>query len=235
MDRERRRKLKELCRQIGYRFKDPDLLNQALTHKSYAHEHPQENIQHNERLEFLGDAVLGVITSAYLYKRFPNYSEGDLTKLKAQLVCAPILHERASLIKIGQFLLLGKGEILTGGREQPSSLTRAMEALIGAVYLDGGIKAAQKFLHSQMEEEILNIWRGKGRMDYKSILQEYCLRRFGQIPVYELRSQEGPDHKKVFTMVVKVSGKYWGQAKGSNKKSAEQSCAMKALQKLGKI
>lgn len=235
MDRERRRKLKELSRQIRYRFKDLSLLNQALTHKSYAHEHPQEIFQHNERLEFLGDAVLGIVISAYLYKKFPNYNEGDLTKLRAQLVCASILHERARLIKLGRFLLLGRGEILTGGREHPSNLTRAMESLIGAMYLDGGIKAVQKFIHSQIEEEILDIWKGKGKMDYKSILQEYCLRRFGQIPVYELRSQEGPDHKKVFTMAVKVLGKYWGQAKGLSKKSAEQSCAMEALQKLGKI
>ena len=231
-DKERLRKLKDIERLIGHRFKNKALLSQALTHKSYANEKDKMAYGDNERLEFLGDSVLGIVISRVLYDDCPNHDEGILTRYKSQLVSGSTLSRIAKNLKIGGFLLLGKGEEASGGRKHDSNLLCALEAIIGALYLDGDLKAAAKFINKVFKSEIELVKEGKGSKDYKSVLQQLALKKFKTMPSYKIISEIGPDHKKHFIVEALISGKRYGIGSGYNKKSAEQASAKEALSAL---
>lgn len=228
----RRAALEELSKRLGVKFNDIELLNRALTHSSYANEFKPKKLQHNERLEFLGDAVLELATSTYLYKHFPNIPEGELTKSRASVVCEEALFRRAKEIGLGDYLLLGRGERATGGNRRPSILADAFEAVTGAVYLDCGWEVAKAYILNQLSVELKEIDHGKNLKDYKTTLQEKVQRHPGQKIVYELLSAVGPDHDKVFETVVRINGLAYGVGKGHSKKAAEQNAAKQALEKL---
>jgi len=231
-DKERLRKLKDIERLIGHRFKNKALLSQALTHKSYANEKDKMAYGDNERLEFLGDSVLGIVISRVLYDDCPNRDEGILTRYKSQLVSGSTLSRIAKNLKIGDFLLLGKGEEASGGRKHASNLLCALEAIIGALYLDGDLKASAKFINRVFKSEIELVKEGKGSKDYKSVLQQLALKKFKTMPSYKIISEVGPDHKKHFIVEALISGKRYGIGSGYNKKSAEQASAKEALSAL---
>lgn len=220
-------KLEKLQEMIGYQFKDPGLLTHALTHSSYANEKHWDKTRCNERLEFLGDAVLEVISSDFLFHTYESMPEGKMTKLRASLVCEPTLAYCADVIPLGDYLLLGKGEDLTGGRKRPSVVSDAMEAVIGAIYLDGGLANAKEFIH----RFILNDIEHKQLFyDSKTILQELVQEKGLQPIEYVLTGEEGPDHDKCFTVVVQVNGQVVGNGTGHTKKAAEQAAAYQAIQ-----
>jgi len=196
-DKERLKKLKDLEKLINYNFRNKELLNQALTHKSYANEKYKSKANDNERLEFLGDSVLGIIISKVLYEECPQCDEGVLTRYKSQLVSGATLGKIAKDIKIGEFVLLGKGEEASGGRKHFSNLLCALEALIGAIYLDGDLKSASKFIRKILHPEIQLVKEGKGSKDYKSILQQIVLKKLKSTPIYKIISEIGPDHKNI--------------------------------------
>ena len=234
MDKDRQGQLKAFQKIIKYRFRNKEFLNTALTHKSYAFEQPSKYMpEWNERLEFFGDSVLGIVISEHLYKKFKNMQEGELSKLKAHVVCTDALLKNALRLQLGNFLLLGRGEERANGRSQVSSLSGALEAVIGAVYLDRNLKAAEKFILEVFKSELHEISRkDRPTKDYKSALQERALKKFAQIPRYELISQEGPEHKKEFVIAVRINGEVSGKGWGLNKKSAEQMAAKESLEKL---
>lgn len=220
----------ELEKRIGYRFKKKALLEEALTHSSYANEMGCRNS--NERLEFLGDSVLGILTAEYLFRNFKHLPEGELTKLRASLVCEKSLVEFARDLGLGEFLLLGKGEINTGGRERPSILADAFEALIAAIYLDGGIENARTFvLHyikpSLKHKEDLSF------KDYKTMLQEVIQQNKEERLQYVLTKESGPDHEKRFEVELWLNSNVIGRGKGRSKKDAEQQAAREALELMG--
>ena len=221
--------MEELEKKLGYTFRDPELLRAALYHSSYANEHRAGGITSNERLEFLGDAVLGFVTAEYLYAKHPDLPEGDLTRIRAALVCEESLHEVAQYLELGQYLKLGHGEELGGGRQRPSILADATESVFAAVYLDGGVDAARDLIHRVLldkeREEVVE----ERRRDYKTELQELVQRRSGQVLHYELTGTSGPDHAKQFTFRVTLNGRELGQGTGRSKKEAEQSAARSAL------
>lgn len=229
---ERRRELTELSQKLGVTFRDIGLLDTALTHTSYANESLRRNTTHNERLEYLGDAVLELATSDYLYKQYPNLPEGDLTKARASTVCEETLSSRAVDICLGQHLLLGHGEKMNGGDTRPSILADAFEAVIGAIYMDQGWETAKKYVLERLKDELAGIKFGQQRQDYKTILQEKIQRRHGQHIVYELLAADGPDHAKTFTVCVSINGMACGVGKGHSKKEAEQAAAKEALGQL---
>jgi len=231
-DKDRLKKLKIFEKSIGYGFKNKPLLNQAFTHKSYANEKNFESSSDNERLEFLGDSVLGVVVSHTLYNECPGKDEGVLTRYKSQLVSGETLGRIARELEIGEYLLLGKGEEASGGRKHVSNLMCAMEAIIGAIFLDGGLKASRNFISKVLGPEIQLVKEGKGSKDYKSIFQQIVLRKFKTTPSYRILSEIGPDHKKHFIVEAVVSGKRYGIGSGPNKKSAEQASAKEALSAL---
>ena len=219
-------KLEKLQEVIGYRFKDPGLLTHALTHSSYANEKHWDKTRCNERLEFLGDAVLEVISSDFLFHTYESMPEGEMTKLRASLVCEPTLAYCAEVIPLGDYLLLGKGEDLTGGRKRPSVVSDAMEAVIGAIYLDGGLANAKEFIH----RFILNDIEHKQLFyDSKTILQEIVQRDFNEPLSYELLAEEGPDHDKKFRMQAKIGEKAYGVGVGHTKKGAQQLAAYETI------
>ncbi len=219
-------KIKELQEKIGYGFQQEGLLRQALTHSSYANEKHMKKLSDNERLEFLGDAVLEIISSEFLYRNYPNLSEGDLTKLRASIVCEPTLALCTREIDLGDYLLLGKGENLTGGRERKSILSDALEALIGAIYLDGGFECAKAFIHRFI---LTDIEHKKLFYDSKTILQEVIQGNYEETLHYELLSEEGPDHDKKFRVEAKIGERVLGTGTGHTKKAAEQEAAYQAL------
>jgi ribonuclease III len=214
---------------ISYTFTDMKLLIQALTHSSYANENSLKKTENNERLEFLGDAVLEIITSDYLFKKYPHLLEGELTKIRASIVCEPTLAEVARVVGLGKFLLLGKGEDISGGRNRDSVLSDAIEALIGAIYLDGGIESAYKFI----EDMILTDAEERKRfVDSKTHLQEY-IQQTSDIPIeYVVISESGPDHNKCFAIEIHHEGRVIGIGSGRSKKVAEQHAAFDALNKI---
>ena len=228
-DKTRLKKLKDLERCIGYRFRNKVLLNQALTHKSFANEKHKLKLEDNERLEFLGDSVLGLVMSRLLYEDFPDQDEGVLTRYKSQLVSGATLGRIAKYLNMGDFLLLGKGEEASGGRRHVSNILCAVEALIGAIYLDGDLKAASRFIKKVFHLEIQLVREGKGSKDYKSALQQIALKKFKATPSYKIISEIGPDHKKHFIVEALIQGKRYGIGSGPNKKTAEQSSAKEAL------
>jgi len=224
-------KLKELQDTIGYSFKNERLLSHALTHSSYANEKHWDKTKCNERLEFLGDAVLELLSSDFLFKNFPTMPEGEMTKLRASLVCESTLAFCAEAIALGDYLFLGKGEDLTGGRKRPSVVSDAMEAVIGAIYLDGGLANAKEFVL----RFILNDIEHKQLFyDSKTILQEMVQAEFKDSLVYELLKEDGPDHNKTFEVCVKIGGRVIGHGVGRTKKAAEQVAAYHGICELKK-
>lgn len=222
--------LKEFEKNIGYSFKNEKLLKQALTHSSYANEKHMKKFSDNERLEFLGDAVLEVVSSEFLFKNYPKKTEGELTKLRASIVCEPTLASCTEPIHLGDFLYLGKGEDLTGGRKRKSILSDAMEAVIGAIYLDGGFASAKEFI---LKYILTDIEDKQLFYDSKTILQEVVQGEHGQLS-YVVLEESGPDHDKCFTIAVCIGEKQISVGVGHTKKAAEQEAAYKALRILNK-
>ena len=216
-----------LEKKSGYHFQNPHLLKQAMTHSSYANEHKAKGYHDKERLEFLGDAVLEVVSSEFLFRHYPALPEGDLTKLRASIVCEPTLALCARELDLGDFLLLGKGEEHTGGRKRDSIVSDAMEALIGAIYLDGGFASAKEFVHRFI---MTDIEHKKLFYDSKTILQEQVQKNWhdGEIS-YVLTGEEGPDHDKTFLVDLYVAGEKKSSGKGRTKKAAEQDAAYRCL------
>ena len=226
--------LEEFERKIAYTFSDKNLLILALTHSSYANETKKGSHENNERLEFLGDAVLGFVSADYLYRKHPDLPEGELTRIRAALVCEESLHEVAQSLHLGDFLMLGKGEESGGGRRRPSILADAVEAVLAAVYLDGGIDKVRALIHrillEKEQEEVVE----NRRRDCKTELQELVQRKPNQVLHYEPVSESGPDHAKVFAVAVTLNGQVIGLGSGHSKKEAEQSAARAALEQLQK-
>ena len=215
---------------IDYKFKDVSLRQKAMTHSSYANEHHGTHLDCNERLEFLGDSVLGFVTADYLYTHYPELPEGELTKLRAAVVCEGALCEIARELGIPEEIRLGHGEENGGGRKRPSILADATEALLGAIYLDGGIGSARKIIQRYILcREIEGLTRPR---DYKTALQELVQRESGQVLKYRLTGSEGPDHDKRFFVEVDLNGTPIGSGKGHSKKEAEQMAAKSAIQHL---
>ena len=219
-------KQKEFQEIIGYHFQNEGLLRQALTHSSYANEKHMKKHSDNERLEFLGDAVLEIVSSEFLFLNYPEDSEGDLTKLRASLVCEPTLALCTKEIRLGEFLYLGKGEDLTGGRNRKSILSDALEAVIGAIYLDGGFASAKEFI---LKYILTDIEHKQLFYDSKTILQEIVQGGFEDALSYQLIGEEGPDHDKRFIVEARIGTRSIGRGVGHTKKAAEQEAAYQAL------
>ena len=222
--------MKELEQKLNYKFKNIGLLNNALTHSSYANETKEEGITSNERLEFLGDSVLGVAAARYLYALEPSLPEGKMTRLRAELVCEQSLYGVACDIDLGRYLRMGKGEVKNGGRQRVSILADAVEAVIAAMYLDGGFEVADGFIKAN----ILNPESIKAHhsVDYKTELQELVQQKAGQVLTYIPAGETGPDHDKLFLAKVSLNGEVVGEGQGRTKKEAEQAAACVALKKL---
>ena len=220
---------RELDDALGVRFEDPSIRAAALTHRSYAFE--QELGVNNERLEFLGDAVLGLVVTDMAYNDFPEMPEGELAKLRAAIVNMSALADVARDLGLGGFILLGKGEEMSGGRDKASILADALEAILGALYLDRGLGVARAFIERLFRPRMVAYVRGEGERDYKTILQELASADLHALPEYKI-SDEGPDHEKEFTATVFLAGKAWGSGMGRSKKEAEQQAAREAYLKL---
>lgn len=221
--------MKTLEEKLGYQFTNISLLENALTHSSRANE-SRGQLQSNERLEFLGDSILGMVVADYLYRNHPDLPEGDLTRIRATLVCEESLVEVAHKLNLGEYLQLGKGESAGGGRNRPSIQADAVEAILAAVYLDGGIGSARKIISTYI---LSKDGKATGAVrDYKTALQELVQRESGQILRYVLVGDEGPDHNKTFTVTVELNDKPVGTGSGRSKKEAEQMSAKAALEKL---
>lgn len=229
IDGKRTNVLHRLAKQFPLDFSNPALLHQALIHTSFANENRHLHLAHNERLEFLGDAVLELVISDYLFQTYPDCPEGELTKLRAAIVCEPTLAKHSSRLNLGDYLLLGKGEEATGGRIRPSTLADAFEAVIGAIYLDAGLPTATQFVLTQLDEELHSIRRGEYVKDYKTMLQELVQRNGDCKILYEVLAETGPDHDKMFTIAVRINGAQRGAGTGKSKKEAEQSAAANAI------
>jgi len=217
----------------NYRFTNPSFLTEALTHKSYVNERRDFGRKHNERLEFLGDAVLSLIMSDYLAGQYPELSEGALSKLKATLVSEAPLASAARRLDLGARLKLGRGEELSNGRDKASLLADAFEAIIAAIYLDGGLEASRNFTIEALTDELrqIDVLQEKpGRDDYKTRFQEWCQKRYELLPRYVIVRETGPDHQKLFEVEVRVNDKVFGIGRGYSKKEAEQEAAQRALE-----
>lgn len=223
--------MKVLQSNLGYNFKNEDLLKNALTHSSYANE-VRGGVRSNERLEFLGDSVLSIIVSSYLFERFSSIPEGELTKLRASLVCEKSLCNFSRELELGRFLKLGKGEEKGGGRERDSILADAFEAVLAAIYLDGGMEFARelvmRFVVPELEHTEDEVFK-----DYKTALQEIIQRNPEEYVSYYLIGESGPDHQKEFEVEVRLNSNVIGRGKGKSKKRAEQMAAMQALELMG--
>lgn len=217
---------KEFEEKIGYCFQDSSLLMQALTHSSYANEHHLGKRADNERLEFLGDAVLEIVSSEFLFHRYPEYPEGELTRMRASMVCEPTLAFCTRDLKLGKYLRLGKGEAQTGGRERKSILSDALEAVIGAIYLDGGFANAKEFIMKFVLNDLDN---RQLFYDSKTILQETVQANFKGGLTYRLIDEKGPDHNKSFSSAVYIGDKRYGTGEGKTKKAAEQEAAYQSI------
>lgn len=221
-----------LEKKLGYSFGDMELINQALVHSSYANEKGQKNHSSYERLEFLGDAVLQLIISDYLYAKYPDFPEGELTKLRSRIVCESTLVECAKALDLGEYMYFGRGEELTGGRERASILADCFESVVAAIYLDGGISNARSFVLRIMDKKIIDAVMGKIFIDYKTRLQEVIqARKITQIR-YVVIDEQGPDHNKIFEMNVIINDQIVGTGAGKSKKEAEQLAAKMALNRI---
>lgn len=228
--------LEPLQDNLDYRFENINLLKTALTHSSYANENKMKLTDNNERLEFLGDTILNLIVSQYLYKKYPNYPEGELTKIRAKVVCESSLAFAARKIELGKYLLLGKGEEATGGRDRDSILADASEALVGAIYIDSDFEMINKLLLKNFESDIVYaVAKGALFIDYKTDLQENLQKITRAKIEYKVAKEEGPDHNKIFYIDVLVDNKVVGTGTGRNKKEAEQMAAKEALLIMGEI
>ena len=217
---------------LGYSFQNRELLENALTHSSYANEHRGAGLTSNERLEFLGDSILGMVVADHLYRGHPDLPEGDLTRTRAALVCEESLVEVAQALNLGEYLRLGKGESSGGGRERPSIQADAVEAVLAAIYLDGGIGSARKFIQKYiLSRETDGLAKP---LDHKTALQELVQRESGQVLRYRLVGEEGPDHNKRFFVEVTLNGQAVGSGSGRSKKEAEQMAAAAAIESLSK-
>ena len=223
--------MRELEKKLGYEFKDRALLERAMVHSSYANENRQLGLECNERLEFLGDSVLGLAVARHLFLSFPGMPEGRMTRLRAELVCEQSLYSVAQRLGLGKYLMLGRGEEMTGGRERQSILADCVEAVIAAMYLDGGMDIATEFI-SRMILADLDPGAHAASGDHKTELQELIQRHSGQVLAYELVGESGPDHCKTFTARVTLNGVAIGEGEGRSKKEAEQAAACRALEEL---
>lgn len=217
--------LKKLEKEIGYEFKSKELLLQALTHSSFSNEQKINKFNDYERLEFLGDAVLELLSSRFFFETYPEMTEGQMTRLRSSMVCEPALAFCARDLDLGEYILLGKGEEATGGRKRDSIISDVMEAVIGAVYLDGGIEEADKFIKKYILSDLEN---KQLFYDSKTLLQEK-MQKMGKNLTYELIDETGPDHDKIFTVEVMIDGKTVGRGQGRNKKAAQQQAAYQVL------
>ena len=224
--------LLDLEHKLNYYFNDRNLLKNALLHKSLGNERKEYKNQNNERLELLGDAVLDLIVAEYLYKNYKNASEGTIAKLKAMIVSEPILAKISRQIGVGKFLMLSRGEVMSGGRNRESILADSFEAILGAVYIDSNLDEARVFALSHIKQYIDHIEENEDILDFKSILQEYVQKEFRTVPTYELVAERGPDHMKEFEIQV-IVGNYKEKAVARNKKKAEQLSAKALCIKLG--
>jgi ribonuclease-3 len=232
LSKKRRAELTALAKTLGVEFSNLALLDEALTHTSYANELKHKGINHNERLEFLGDAVLELATSTYLFHHFPDKPEGDLTKARASVVCSAALARRAKELDFGSHLLLGHGEAETGGGQRQSTLEDTFEAVIGAIYLDRGWETARQYVVGQLSTELHEVDLGENLQDYKTILQEVVQKQPNHKIAYELLAESGPPHCKCFELAVRIDDSIYGTGQGRSKKEAEQCAARMALQKL---
>lgn len=230
LDERRKSALQELAKRMGFPEIDSSLLHLSLCHSSYANE--QENCENfgNERLEFLGDSIVGYTVTESLYTNYPNLREGQLSKIKSVVVSKRILAQRTIALGLGEFLLLGKGEEQTGGRTRFSILGNLFESIVGAIHLSCGIEKSKRFVLEQLENEIRKAVRGESIIDYKSKLQEQVQKEFGVLPIYRLISAAGPDHDKDFIVEVLIQEKQIGRGEGKSKKRAEKAAAASALE-----
>ncbi len=230
----RKKELLEFCRELNIHFKDLNLLDLAFHHRSYSNENESHKRYNNERLEFLGDSVLGLATAAFLYEDMVDHPEGEMAKIKANVVSekvlAPIAREK---MHINKYLVMGKGEEMSGGRNKDAILADAVEAVIGALYLDQGYVAAEKLVEELIIPEIRKVQSASGNKDYKSFLQEFYQKKYKACPSYELVKKSGPDHDRTFFVVVHLGKVTYGPAKGKNKKEAEQNAAAEACKAMG--
>lgn len=223
------KQLDALQRALGYTFRNPALLTEALTHRSFAYEHAAPGVAHNERLEFLGDAVLQLVSSALVYRQFPDYDEGKLTELRSTLVRASTLAGLARSLSLGGYLRLGKGEESTGGRDRELLLASAFEALLGALYLDGGLTKVKRFLEPRLDAEAQQALSQKRTKDSKSLLQEAAQAQLGVTPRYRLVSEDGPSHNRTFVVEALLGDRVVARGEGHSKRQAEQEAARSAL------
>lgn len=224
--------LDELEQNLGIGFDDKSLLLRALVHRSYTNEHPEFHLEDNERLEFLGDAVLNFLTAEYLYNRFPELAEGPLTSLRAALVRRATLARFALRFDLGHHLLMGVGEAATGGRGRPATLCAAFEALVGGLYLDQGLDAVRRLLEPLIKPEVARTLRDRSDKDHKSLLQELAQGRLQLTPRYRTVGSSGPEHEKEFTVQVSIGGTVYSQGRGRSKQEAAQHAARQALELL---
>lgn len=217
---------------LGFRFNDRSLLQRALTHRSYLNENPDDALEDNERLEFLGDAVLDLVTTVLLYQRYPEMREGRLTSLRAALVRTETLARLASYLGVGDVLRLGRGEAEHGGRHRQANLCAALEAIIGAIYLDQGIEAVRRMIEPHFVPAADAILARELDRDAKSVLQEWSQAELGHTPTYSTTRTEGPDHDRTFTVQVTVDGVVWGEGTGRSKQLAAQAAARSALERV---
>lgn len=229
---ERRQSLLSFQKKAGFKFKDPGLLDLAFHHRSYSNENAKTRVN-NERLEFLGDAVLGMVVASRLYACMADRPEGDLAKTKSVVVSEDTLSTIALELNVNDYLVLGKGEEMSGGRAKKAILADAMEAIIGALYLDSGFGTAEHFVLGIMNPQIELVLQNRHHKDYKTTLQEYVQKQFKTIPKYVLVNKTGPDHDRTFWVSVDIQGSIFGPESGKNKKEAEQSAAGKACRHLG--
>ncbi len=224
-------RMEQFQQKINYKFKNDRLLYEALSHSSFANENKKHR-NSNERLEFLGDSVLSIVVSDYIFEHFKHLPEGELSKLRASLVCENSLFEFSKKIDLGEYIFLGKGEELTGGRTRPSIISDAFEAVIAAIYLDGGMKPVTKYILSFIPKNI-SPKGSKSFHDYKTMLQEIIQRNPEEKVEYFLKSESGPDHDKSFTVQVRLNNNVIGEGSGHSKKNAEQAAAREALELMG--
>ena len=231
MDVVRADSLQKLQSRLGYAFRDVDLLDVALTHTSFAKGDGKAK-EHNERLEYLGDAVLELLVSDYIYKNYPKLNEGTMTRIRALVVCESALYQAAVQFGLGECLMLSRGEEHTGGKEKPSILSDAVEAVIGAVYLDGGLESARGLVLNMVTKHIKKAARNVNTKDYKTILQEYSQKQHMGNVVYSILSTEGPEHRKIFTLQAVVGGQPMGIGSGGTKQEAGQQAARETMERL---
>lgn len=227
--------LSDLSERLKYKFTDTNILYQALKHRSYLTRTGEKRIESNERLELLGDAVLGLVVTEYLYNKYPGEEEGILTNFKSLLVNRKLLSHVAKDFGLGKFILLNEAEERSGGRKRVSILSDAVEAIIGAIYIDGGLVNAKLFIHNNITNRLDDILKKGQLKNYKSILQEYCQSYNIKCPKYKIEEENGPDHKKIFTVAAFVDGKKMGVGQGHSKKDAEQKAAKESLIQLNVI